>query len=118
MSGLLNEEDDLGTVEKRLADKTSNHSNGGTPTISPGRPEISTPQPSTTSASHQGTPQRERRSSPKTSVISPEKEKHGEEEVEALSDLMCSLVTNNHGETRYIGRSTWRACHLTFSYYF
>ncbi|MCJ1407776.1 hypothetical protein MMC19_001847 [Ptychographa xylographoides] len=106
MSGLLNEEDDLGTVEKRLADKTSNHSNGGTPTISPGRPEISTPQPSTTSASHQGTPQRERRSSPKTSVISPEKEKHGEEEVEALSDLMCSLVTNNHGETRYIGSSS------------
>lgn len=26
-----------------------------------------------------------------------------EEEVEALSDMMCSLVTNNCGETRYIG---------------
>lgn len=26
------------------------------------------------------------------------------EEVEALSDMMCSLVTNNCGETRYIGQ--------------
>lgn len=26
------------------------------------------------------------------------------EEVEALSDMMCSLVTNNCGETRYIGK--------------
>ena len=32
-----------------------------------------------------------------------EREKAREEEVEALSDMMCSLVTNNCGETRYIG---------------
>jgi len=33
-----------------------------------------------------------------------------EEEVEALSDMMCSLVTNNCGETRYIGKSAqWRS---------
>jgi len=35
------------------------------------------------------------------------KEKAREEEVEALSDMMCSLVTNNCGETRYIGGSGW-----------
>lgn len=32
------------------------------------------------------------------------------EEVEALSDLMCSLVTNNCGETRYIGKLVAQAC--------
>lgn len=30
------------------------------------------------------------------------------EEVEALSEMMCSLVTNNYGETRYIGKSLIR----------
>ena len=36
--------------------------------------------------------------------LTPDKrDKEGEEEVEALSELMCSLVTNNCGETRYIG---------------
>ena len=34
-----------------------------------------------------------------------ERNKGEEEEVEALSDMMCSLVTNNSGETRYIGMS-------------
>ena len=30
-------------------------------------------------------------------------EEEDEEEVEALSDMMCSLVTNQSGETRYFG---------------
>ena len=34
------------------------------------------------------------------SINEPEKNEEG---VEALSDMMCSLVTNNCGETRYIG---------------
>lgn len=32
-------------------------------------------------------------------------EREGGEEVEELSEMMCSLVTNNYGETRYIGKS-------------
>ncbi len=56
-------------------------------------------------------------SSPRSALTSPEpasekeadkRNGNGEktaEEVEALSDMMCSLVTNNCGETRYIGKS-------------
>ncbi len=102
LSGLLNEEDDktdLGTLEKRLADKTQNLSNGATPKSS-----VSTPHPSASSAdSLHNTPQQERRASSRSSGTSPNPEKRNEGEVEALSDMMCSLVTNNHGETRYIG---------------
>lgn len=41
------------------------------------------------------------------SVVSADESQEGEE-VEALSEMMCSLVTNQCGETRYIGtrRST------------
>ncbi|MCJ1474909.1 hypothetical protein MMC13_003569 [Lambiella insularis] len=107
LSGLLNEEDgdrtDLGTLEKRLADKTLNQSNGGTPTKSPGRSE-STPQASAPTDSHNHTPQQSQ-STFKTPVPMPEIGKRGEEEVEALSDLMCSLVTNNQGESSSSGFS-------------
>ncbi|MCJ1315718.1 hypothetical protein MMC15_001038 [Xylographa vitiligo] len=109
LSGLLNEEDgdrtDLGTLEKRLADKTLNQSNGGTPSKSPGGKDT-TPQTSGSSHSRHETPQQERRASLKSTVTSPETGKRNEEEVEALSDLMCSLVTNNQGESRYFGSSS------------
>lgn len=36
----------------------------------------------------------------------PEPEQQANKEVEALSDMMCSLLTNNAGETRYIGSSS------------
>ena len=104
LSGLLSEDDDrtdLGTLEKRLADKTQNMSNGATPKSSD-----STPHPSASSDSRHNTPQQERRADSRDSVASPNPEKRKEEEVEALSDMMCSLVTNNHGETRYIGQSS------------
>jgi hypothetical protein len=40
----------------------------------------------------------------KRKSMTPEKDKPEEEqEVSALSEMMCSLVTNNDGETRYIG---------------
>ena len=110
LSGLLSEEDgdrtDLGTLEKRLADKTMNQSNGGTPVRSPGLSETNGHSASQ-SDSHHNTPQQERRSRRQTSpngTASPKGQKEGEAEVEALSDMMCSLVTNNCGETRYIGR--------------
>ena len=102
LSGLLNEEDDrtdLGTLEKRLVDKTQNLSNGATP-----KSTESTPHPSASSESRHNTPQQERRASSGGPMASPNPEKRNEEEVEALSDMMCSLVTNNHGETRYIGQ--------------
>ena len=107
LSGLLNEEDgdktDLGTLEKRLADKTQSRSAGGTPIKSPGMSETVS-QPEISTESRRNTPQQERRPSPRSSITSPEVPKEGEEEVEALSDMMCSLVTNSCGETRFLGK--------------
>lgn len=105
MSGLLSDEDggktDLGTLEKRLAEKATSNEDGS---------RRNSLKPSNGTDSHHSTPQyQDMHSSPQTSVASPcsekekEKEKEKEAEVEALSDLMCSLVTNNCGETRYIG---------------
>ena len=106
LSGLLNEEDDrtdLGTLEKRLVDKSQSISNRGTPSKSP-RGSESASQPRLSTDSPRETPVQERGPSQRSSVASPEVQKEGEEEVEALSDMMCSLVTNHCGETRYIGR--------------
>ena len=110
--GLLNEDDngrtDLGTLEKRLAEKNqsqrdSSQAAGSNPT-----------SPS------QSTPNEGDESTPRSTLASPEPQsqsKNGDkrhstvdsekspEEVEELSDMMCSLVTNNCGETRYIGTS-------------
>jgi hypothetical protein len=107
MSGLLSDEDagktDLGTLEKRLAEKVSTtgepkRRESTKPTVSPSAP----PQDS-----HHSTPQRDTHSSPRNSVTTPtsDNEKEKNEEVENLSDMMCSLVTNNCGETRYIGKA-------------
>ena len=101
MSGLLNDDDgDLGTVEKRLADKTSTQSITGTPMDSPARRSKSVSQPRSSTES----PRLDKLPTPPDSTKSPDPQKQTEEEVEALSDRMCSLVTNNCGETRYIGR--------------
>lgn len=70
--------------------QASHHSTpneGGEPTP---RSQIASPEPVTKSAE-------------KKKSKSPEAEKTPEQ-VEELSDMMCSLVTNNCGETRYIGR--------------
>ena len=53
--------------------------------------------------SQRGTPRRDSQSSPRESMTSPGTEGEKREDVENLSDLMCSLVTNNVGETRYGG---------------
>ncbi|KAL2043161.1 hypothetical protein N7G274_004221 [Stereocaulon virgatum] len=105
LSGLLGAEDDdrtdLGTLEKRLVDKAYSQSNAGTPISSP-----SGSQPRNLE-SPQRTPQAATLPTPRDSVASsgePPEEK--EEAVEELSDMMCSLVTNNCGETRYIGSSS------------
>jgi Fungal Zn(2)-Cys(6) binuclear cluster domain len=101
LSGLLSEEDagktDLGTLEKRLADRSlsagsSLRSQGGLGSVC------------AANQSRYSTPRVESVSSPRTPAESPESPKLSEPEAEALSDMMCSLVTNNCGETRYIGR--------------
>lgn len=108
-TGLLGAEDDdrtdLGTLEKRLADK--HHSNGATPTRDSERSSKSGSQPRTLQ-SPQNTPKVEKMPTPAHSPTDkPPKEK--EEAVEELSDMMCSLVTNNCGEARYIGTSSSQA---------
>ncbi|OQD77909.1 hypothetical protein PENDEC_c002G01957 [Penicillium decumbens] len=105
LSGLLSEDDngktDLGTLEKRLADRTTALS------MARNAKQFTTPnatqQPFT---SHNTTPRMDSHSSPRTAATSPESQNQSEGEVEALSDMMCSLVTNNCGETRYIGSSS------------
>ncbi|KAL9004353.1 MAG: hypothetical protein Q9188_002825 [Gyalolechia gomerana] len=111
LSGLLSDEDvdrtDLGTLEKKLADKTLSKSPAATPANTPKR-SLSVSQLPATLSPRITTPQANKMPSPQSSAASPkstENEKP-EEEVEALSDMMCSLVTNNCGETRYIGSSS------------
>jgi hypothetical protein len=107
LSGLLPEDDegatDLGTLERRLAEKAAASGKS-----------VSTPEQDDTTASN--TPRQPSPSqSPTTEYTSPEPtvpKKKKEAEVEALSDMMCSLVTNNCGETRYIGM-----CNVDTSWY-
>jgi hypothetical protein len=116
LSGLLSEDDngatDLGMLEKRLAERDSSRR----ASIAAGNDS----NPNTPSLGNDATPTADS-FSPKTALTSPEPEKNGDknhkdnpeeketertaEEVEDLSDMMCSLVTNNCGETRYIGKS-------------
>jgi hypothetical protein len=124
MSGLLNEEDggktDLGALEKRLAEKASSSSKE----TSARRTESPAPPKSVTTYSlHDSSPRppstRDSQDTPAESVtsLSTEGDKTVREDVENLSEAMCSLVTNNVGETRYIGKVMchdwiWR-CALT-----
>ena len=96
---------DAGTLERRLADKTFSSSSGDTPARTPERSSKSGSMPRTFDSRHH-TPQLERLPESRDSVASPaEPQKDKGEPVEELSDMMCSLVTNNCGETRYIGRT-------------
>ncbi|OJJ51339.1 hypothetical protein ASPZODRAFT_127402 [Penicilliopsis zonata CBS 506.65] len=107
LSGLLSEDDggktDLGMLEKRLADRSFVNGLNSTKLMNQ-PPSVSLSQQ--TSTSRQSTPRMDSQPSPHTSDTSPEASKESETEVEALSDMMCSLVTNNCGETRYIGSSS------------
>lgn len=115
LSGLLSEDDngktDLGTLEKRLADRTSalNAASNANPN------KFAVPSATQQAAtSHNTTPRMDSQSSPRTADTSPESQKESETEVEALSDMMCSLVTNNCGETRYIGMAFDERCEGAF----
>ncbi|KAF2139748.1 uncharacterized protein K452DRAFT_310633 [Aplosporella prunicola CBS 121167] len=118
LSGLLSEDDDgrtdLGTLERRLAHKRA-ASNGGTTSSrasdgsgSNQRHEATPPQQNTPQIPHTElqSPASVEPSPAPPRRAQPQEPPRNEEEVEALSDMMCSLVTNNCGETRYIGSSS------------
>lgn len=108
LSGLLSDEDvdrtDLSTLEKKLADKTFSRNHDAASASTP--PSLSVSQPGASLSPHTAAPQANKIPSPQSSSASPipTEANKPEEEVEALSDLMCSLVTSTSGETRYIGR--------------
>ena len=107
LSGLLNDDDvdrtDLSMLERRLADRTTAKSDATTPLGTPQSQSGS--QPPVGSGSMLSPQPVNKIPTPRSSSGSPKRsdDKKKEEEVEALSDMMCSLVTNNCGETRYIG---------------
>ena len=112
MSGLLSDEDggktDLGTLEKRLAENVTAPT-GEQPRRDSGRSTTEAPRPRHgRTESHHSPHQNRAGSSPGMPTTSPTSgtDNDKQEEVEALSDMMCSLVTNNCGETRYIGSSS------------
>ncbi|KAL7948954.1 fungal-specific transcription factor domain-containing protein [Trichoderma barbatum] len=107
---IVNEDDDLAELEKRLTEKSE---------------QRAVAQSSGPSSPSRLTSESEATASPRSSVTSPGLQRdssrrqedklkpavtpgslQGEEEVEALSEMMCSLVTNQCGETRYIGSSS------------
>lgn len=110
ISGLLDEDDngatDLGTLERKLAEKQQSRqvsqaaSNPTSPSLTASGQDgaASTPRSSLTSPEPVKDKDNEKRRSP-----GPDRGTEEEEEVEALSEMMCSLVTNNSGETRYFG---------------
>jgi hypothetical protein len=96
----------LGTLEKRLAEKRESQRQSEAPGSQPTSPSHSTPNEGS------GSTPRSTLASPEPNSKNGDKRKStlsekSEEEVEALSDMMCSLVTNNCGETRYIGAGFW-----------
>lgn len=110
LSGVLPEDDDgtmdLGTLEKRLADKSARSGTPGnrteehTPSNGNGQTQSKSPVPPSLP-------------SPRSGTATPEPTKNDGEnkEEDALAEMMCSLVTNNCGETRYIGElSSERWC--------
>lgn len=117
-SGLLDDdgETDLGALEKKLAEKQAqsrqNSTSIGSGPTSPDQaastkdgshltPHSVVESPDTNRETPKDKDERRRLS---TSVVV-EDEEDEEEQLQNLSEMMCSLVTNQSGETRYIGRS-------------
>ena len=117
LSGLLAEDDggrtDLGTLEKRLAERQSQgpRSSAASPQESQqqsargGAQKTQTPASSTSQEQHTS-PQVGSRMTPDPNKGLKNPFKRDPKEVDALADQMCSLITNNCGETRYIGSSS------------
>lgn len=117
LSGLLDDEDgetDLGALEKKLAEKKNQQSphasaQGTSTPTSPSQaasaPDGSHTSPRSNFTSPEPGKGNEKDKDEKRKSVTPAEEQPNEKEVEALSDMMCSLVTNQSGETRYIGKS-------------
>ncbi len=111
--GLLGEDDngatDLGTLEKKLVEKhqqSRQTSQAASDPISPQPTASARDGSASTPHSSLASPE-PAKDSEKVRSATPEKESQEDdrEEVAELSEMMCSLVTNINGETRYIGMS-------------
>jgi hypothetical protein len=110
LSGVLPEDDDgstdLATLEKRLEERARS---SATP-LADRRVSVArtTEKTVVTPPTQPGLP------SPRSGTNSPEPPQRtntgGKEEEDALAEMMCSLVTNNCGETRYIGKNMRTLC--------
>jgi hypothetical protein len=107
LSGLLGDDDDktdLGTLEKRLAEQARQTKEKE---AEQDRAAAERTPPKSDSdgngVSKDDALADARTSGGELNKKSPKPGAKKEEEVEALSDMMCSLVTNNCGEARYIG---------------
>ena len=110
LSGVLPEDDDgstdLATIERRLADRAGSRStaDAGTPGNRATEDHMAPPAPPTQKPT--ATPVQPGLPSPRSGTTSPEPPRQSTEDKEddTLAEMMCSLVTNNYGETRYIGK--------------
>ena len=108
LSGLLSDQDaettDLQTLEQKLVEKNAQMSkeNGVSRDPSPASGDSTSPTVETSAAAATAGAS-EKTNGHKSSENAPNGRK--DEAVEALSEAMCSLVTNNYGDTRYIGES-------------
>ena len=108
LSGVLPDDDDgstdLATLEKRLEARAGR---SATPRTSMGMDDRrASAAPYTGDSTVNGTPMQPALPSPKSGTASPDLEEptaNKDKEEDALAEMMCSLVTNNCGETRYIG---------------
>jgi hypothetical protein len=107
LSGVLPDDDDgstdLATLERRLEARAGR---SATPRMSMDDRRASV-APQTGDSTMNGTPVQPALPSPRSGTASPDPEEspaNKEKEEDALAEMMCSLVTNNCGETRYIGR--------------
>ena len=109
LSGVLPDDDDgstdLATIERRLADRAGRSE---TPRQSMSEDQRQSTVPQSGASTNNGTPAQPTLPSPRSGTASPESETQNEGKARdgeaALAEMMCSLVTNNYGETRYIGR--------------
>lgn len=113
LSGLLDEDEngetDLGTLERKLAEKHQQSRQASQAVSNPSSPSMTIQHESTSTPQSVLTSPEPQRDSEKHKSSTPDKDADQESrapEVEELSEMMCSLVTNQSGETRYIGSSS------------
>lgn len=104
MAGIADSETDIPSIERRLQQTQQpqlNDLSSFSAATAAARSSIDNAGKSRTGSLH-STPPQDSNSSPRVAE-SPISQEDKEHDVEALSDMMCSLVTNSCGETRYVG---------------